>query len=124
MSREHILHRIRTALGRTAGQPAPDPPPARIRIPETDREARISALLRNVESLAGKTRRVAAPADAGDYAREMLAGRSAVASNAPFLKVCGIPDLPGVRSGPEMALMRRLKAMLDPKGILNPGRVL
>ena len=32
--------------------------------------------------------------------------------------------LPGVRSGPEMALMRRLKAMLDPKGILNPGRVL
>ncbi|MDR3493732.1 MAG: FAD-binding oxidoreductase [Ancalomicrobiaceae bacterium] len=32
--------------------------------------------------------------------------------------------LPSVRSEAEMALMRRLKTMLDPKGILNPGRVL
>jgi FAD/FMN-containing dehydrogenase len=32
--------------------------------------------------------------------------------------------LPGVRSATEMALMRRLKATLDPAGILNPGRVI
>ncbi len=32
--------------------------------------------------------------------------------------------LPGVRSPVEMALMRRLKSMLDPAGILNPGRVI
>jgi FAD/FMN-containing dehydrogenase len=32
--------------------------------------------------------------------------------------------LPGVRSEAEMGLMRRLKAMMDPAGILNPGRVI
>ncbi|MEJ1157847.1 FAD-binding oxidoreductase [Prosthecomicrobium sp. N25] len=32
--------------------------------------------------------------------------------------------LPGVRSPVEIALMRRLKATLDPAGILNPGRVI
>jgi FAD/FMN-containing dehydrogenase len=32
--------------------------------------------------------------------------------------------LPTVRSAVEMAVMRRLKAALDPNGILNPGRVL
>jgi FAD/FMN-containing dehydrogenase len=32
--------------------------------------------------------------------------------------------LPGVRSATEMALMHRLKAMLDPAGVLNPGRVI
>lgn len=33
------------------------------------------------------------------------------------------PLLPAVRSGAEMALMRRLKATMDPAGILNPGKV-
>jgi FAD/FMN-containing dehydrogenase len=32
--------------------------------------------------------------------------------------------LPGVRSPAEMALMHRLKTMMDPAGVLNPGRVL
>ena len=32
--------------------------------------------------------------------------------------------LPGVKSAVEMDLMRRLKAMLDPAGILNPGKVI
>jgi FAD/FMN-containing dehydrogenase len=34
------------------------------------------------------------------------------------------PWLPLSRSEAELALMRRLKDALDPKGILNPGRVL
>jgi len=33
-------------------------------------------------------------------------------------------DLPGVKSPVEMALMRSIKATIDPKGILNPGKVL
>jgi len=32
--------------------------------------------------------------------------------------------LPLVRSPVEIAMMRRIKATLDPKGILNPGKVL
>jgi FAD/FMN-containing dehydrogenase len=31
--------------------------------------------------------------------------------------------LPAVKDPVEMALMRSVKAMLDPKGILNPGKV-
>jgi len=30
MTRDHILHRIRTALGRSAGQAVADPPPVRL----------------------------------------------------------------------------------------------
>jgi FAD/FMN-containing dehydrogenase len=33
-------------------------------------------------------------------------------------------DLARVKSDVEMDLMRRIKAALDPKGILNPGKVL
>ena len=40
MSRDNILHRIRTALGRSAGQAVADFPPARIRIPDVDIEKR------------------------------------------------------------------------------------
>ena len=38
MSRDNILHRVRTALGRSAGQAVADPPPVRLRIPEVDME--------------------------------------------------------------------------------------
>ena len=34
MSRDNILHRIRTAVGRSAGQPPADPPPVRLRVPD------------------------------------------------------------------------------------------
>lgn len=98
MSREHVLHKVRTALGRTAGEPVADPPPPRLRVPEMDLDTRVCQLLRNLEALAGKVQRVAGMEDARAYVSTVLNGRSAVASNAPFLKECGIRDLPGVRS--------------------------
>jgi len=64
MSRDNILHRIRTALGRSAGQAVADFPPARIRIPDVDIEKRIATMFAAIEALAGKTHRAATPADA------------------------------------------------------------
>jgi L-lactate dehydrogenase complex protein LldG len=99
MSRENILHRVRTALGRSSGQPAPAPPPARIPIPEMDREKRISTMLCRVEALAGKTRRAQRPEDARALVAQAIDHKTAVASNTPFLAECGITSLPGVQSG-------------------------
>ena len=99
MSREHILHKVRTALGRDAGQAVADPPPVRLRLAEVDVEARVAAMLRAVDALAGKTHRAATADEARAYVAGVLAGRSAVASNAPFLRECGIAGLAGVDTG-------------------------
>lgn len=99
MARENILHRVRTALGRSSAQEIPPPPAVRLRIPEMGQDERIASLLARVEALAGKTHRAASAADAREYVASALGGRDAVASNAPFLAECGITDLAGVRSG-------------------------
>lgn len=99
MSRDKILERVRNALGRHAGEAAPDPPVARIRIPEVSREARVSSLLARVDALAGRGLRAATGQEARETVRAALGSRSAMASNAPLLDECGIASLPGVRSG-------------------------
>jgi len=96
MSRDNILHRIRTAIGRSAGQAAADPPPVRLRIPEVDMESRIASMIARIEALAGKACRSAEPCA---LVAAAIAGKKAVASNAPYLSECGITALPGVRSG-------------------------
>lgn len=99
MTRDHILHRIRTALGRSAGQAVADPPPVRLVIPEVDRETRIQSFTTRLEALAGNVYHAATPAEACARVAAILEGRSAVASNAPFLAECGITGLEGVESG-------------------------
>lgn len=99
MSREHILHKVRTALGRSAGQAVAEAPPARIVVPQVEMEERIASLRARIEALAGKTARAATPAEACALVAEAIAGKTAVASNAPFLAECGITRLAGVRSG-------------------------
>jgi L-lactate dehydrogenase complex protein LldG len=99
MSREHILHRVRTALGRSEGQPPSAPPPVRLRVPQVDLDDRVVSLLMRVEALNGKGYRAKTPNDARQFALDAIAGQTAVASNAPFLVECGIANLPGVRSG-------------------------
>ena len=99
MSRENILHKVRTALGRSAGQAAADLPPVRLRVPEVDMEDRIAMTRSRIEVLAGKTARVATMEAARELVAEVIAGKTAVASNAPYLAECGITTLPGVRTG-------------------------
>lgn len=99
MSRESILHRVRTSLGRGDGQAIAEPPAVRLRVPTVDAETRIATTLRCVEALAGKTHRAATVEGARAFVEAALAGRSAVASNAPFLAECGITSLAGVESG-------------------------
>ncbi|MSV30391.1 MAG: hypothetical protein EXQ52_16860 [Bryobacterales bacterium] len=99
MSRELILDKVRKALGRTQGQPPPPLPPARIRIAEVSMDSRVAGMLQKVEALAGKTFLAATLAEAANYAASVIDGREAVASNAPFLRECGVTALPGVRTG-------------------------
>jgi L-lactate utilization protein LutC len=114
MARDHILHRVRTALGRSAGEAPAPAPPARIVIPDVPVEARVRSLLGKVEGLAGKTFRAAASEDARAYVADAIAGKTAIASNAPYLVECGVASLPGVRSGvTDKAELRELCAACD-----------
>ncbi len=99
MSRDQLLHKVRTALGRSAGQEPGPPPPVRIRIPQIERTERIAMFRRQLELLAGKTESVRSYSDAAGYVERVLAGRDAVASGSAFLVQCGITALAGVRSG-------------------------
>jgi L-lactate dehydrogenase complex protein LldG len=111
VSRDNILHKIRTALGRGAGQAVADPPPARIRIPEVPVEARIASMLERVRALAGDA---LVADDPRAFVAAAIEGKTAVASNAPFLAECGIASLPGVRSGvTDRMALRELCAMVD-----------
>jgi L-lactate utilization protein LutC len=99
MERENILHRVRTALGRSAGQAPAAVPEPWSRIPAMSADERIERLLANVRELSGKTLRARSQAEALRYAEELVAGRTAVASNAPYLAECGVTALHGVQSG-------------------------
>jgi len=96
LSKESILHRVRTGIGRSAAQPPADPPPVRIHIPRVDLEARISSMLAGVAALAGSA---LISADPRESVRARIEGKTAVASNSTFLAQCGISGLPGVRCG-------------------------
>ena len=99
MTRDSVLSQIRSALGRTAGQGVPDPPPVRIVVPLVEMEDRIASMRVRIEALAGKTARAGTPAEACDLVAAAIEGKTAVTSNAPYLRECGITRLPGVRSG-------------------------
>jgi L-lactate dehydrogenase complex protein LldG len=100
-SREQILGDIRRALKRAAGQPpletAPLAAPA-LRIPLTDRNLYAELFGQKLENLGGKFIRVRDTAAVVPAIAELLIQKSAVASNAPFLRKCGITGLPQVHA--------------------------
>ncbi len=99
MSRDNILHKVRTALGRSVDQAPPPAPPARIRVPAIGVEAKIESFRMRLEALAGKTHHAHSAADALEYVRHVVDGRQAVASNAPLLVQCGVTSLLSVSTG-------------------------
>ncbi len=113
-SRDAILGRVRTALGRREGQVPPEPPGVRLRIPRVDMEARLRSVTTRLEALGGQVYRANTPQDAGAWVARELANRTAIVSNAPFLNECGIRDLSGVRGGvTERDELRRLCAQAE-----------
>ena len=101
-SREAILKRVRTALGRKAGDPVPAPPPLRLVVPEMDVAARIAGFGERFEALNGKLRIVPNREAASMAVEEILNGRAAIASNAPFLAECGLTARTGFRNREEL----------------------
>lgn len=99
MSRDHILHKVRTAICRSAGQAPSEPPPPLLRIPEMDLERRIEMFCQALEKLSGTPFVAASPEQGLSHVAELIAGKQAVASNAPILRECGITGLDGVRGG-------------------------
>ncbi|HLH00773.1 MAG TPA: lactate utilization protein [Bryobacteraceae bacterium] len=100
-AREQILTGIRTALGRTGSAsslPAPLVAPL-LRDPQLGRNLYIQVFAQNLEKLSGKVFVVPDGGAVPGALRELLRGKNAVASNAPFLKSCGVIGFEQVRSG-------------------------
>lgn len=107
MSRDHILHKVRTAIGRSAGQQPPPAPPVELRIPSVDVEQRVRMFSAALEKLGGTVYVAGSAADARAYAARLLEAKRVVASGAPILAECGLTELAGVRSGFTTALELR-----------------
>jgi len=98
-SRDSILTSVRAALGRSAGQlPAPLPA-ARVIVPASDPRRNVDLFISSFEKLAGKVFQAASAREVSSVIADLLHGKRAVASNAPFLRECGIAQLPQVQSG-------------------------
>ena len=99
MSRDHILHKVRTAIGRGTSQPREEPPPVLLRVPEANPEQRIEAFRQAIEKLSGQTYIATSAEDALNHITSLISGRRAVASNNPFLQELGVTRLDGIESG-------------------------
>ncbi|HUS06592.1 MAG TPA: lactate utilization protein [Bryobacteraceae bacterium] len=113
-AREAVLGRIRSALGRKPGQAPAHLPPVRLSAHPSEPEVRLNTFFLSIEKLAGKTYHASSREDACRHVAMLLAGRTAIASNAELLTRCGIAALHGVRSGiTGKAELRDLCASLD-----------
>jgi L-lactate dehydrogenase complex protein LldG len=107
-AREQILGDIRKALKGAAGQPAlieaasrsslEHLPAPTLRIPRSDRNLYADLFVQKFENLGGKCFRVRNTPAVVPAIAELLSQKSAVASNSPFLRKCGITGLPQVHA--------------------------
>jgi len=114
VNRETMLERVRLALGRKPGE-APDSPPA-IYLPVAGRavEDRIALFTAALEGLAGHVIRCPSSEAARNTVASLVAGRTAVASRASYLRECGVTEIEKVCSEfADMAAHRAACAMAD-----------
>jgi len=90
MSREAILERVRTALGRKPGDVPAPPPPVYLSQVHTTLEQRVALFTAALEALAGRLIRCPSRHCAGDAVNEIIAGKRVIASRASYLRECGI----------------------------------
>jgi hypothetical protein len=100
-ARENILARVRSAIGRRAGEPLAEVPEPRLRIRDAGLDERIAQFTAALEKLAGKVYVANSASAAADYVRSVVAGRLAIATNATPLRDCGI-DYPSASPAPIM----------------------
>lgn len=98
-SRDAILGRIRDALGRKPGQAPPALASTSLQTRNLTAAERVELFVQQFEKLNGKPMRVRSRVDAAAAVRNLMNGQTAVASNAPFLGECGIPQIAGIQSG-------------------------
>jgi L-lactate dehydrogenase complex protein LldG len=107
-AREQILGDIRKALKRAAGRPPLEAAPLSsleslpaptLRIPRSDRNLYAELFVQKFENLGGKSFRVRDSAAVAPAIADLLAQKSAIASNSPFLRKCGVTGLAQVHAG-------------------------
>jgi len=98
-SRTDLLDRVRAALGRNPGQTPPPLPPTVLQTRNLPTVERVELFVQQFAKLNGKPVRVRGRAEAASVVRDLINGKTAVVSNAPFLRECGITDLAGVQTG-------------------------
>ncbi len=98
MSRESMLDKVRMALARRPGMAPGAAPDIYSSPPRTNPADRVDMFTRALEALAGRVVRCPDRDHARAAVAAMIAGKSAVASEAEYLRACGIATLPGVSS--------------------------
>lgn len=101
-AREKLLANVRKALRRAANQPLDQAVPRAalsLLVPRSDHSLYTQLFVQNFESLAGKAFTVPSASEVLPHIAPLIEGKTAVASNAPYLESTGITRLAQVRSG-------------------------
>jgi L-lactate dehydrogenase complex protein LldG len=88
--RDAMLGRIRTALGRKPGDPAPALSPPRLSSQSIDLNSRVTMFVAALEKLAGRAFVADSYSSAREYVLSLIGGRTAVSSNSPLLQACAL----------------------------------
>jgi L-lactate dehydrogenase complex protein LldG len=98
MSREAVLGRIRTALGRRAGERPTGLPDPLLFVPPTTANERMQHFLTALHALNGKTCLATSAEEARAYVDDVTQGKRAICADAAVLRECGIDKLPSVNN--------------------------